>query len=119
MKSGTQFDFHKVFVIGVIVVGVGFFLFSLIFTRVIYKSEMKTTEMDILDQKRDAVLEAPRLSTIKSPKSPSKADIGASIAGLENLDATELRNEGVENYGDEENSKTQLTDNLDETPTEL
>ncbi len=119
MKSGKQFDCNKVFVIGAIVVGVVFFMFSLIFTRGIDKSEMKTTEMDILDQKREAVLASPGQSAIQDPILPSAADIEAAIAALEDLDTTESRDEWFESSGAEANSETQLTDNLDETPTEL
>lgn len=114
MNSGKQFDFHKVFVISAIVVGVGFFLFSLIFARVIDKPEMKTTEMGIPDQKREAVLESPGRSTIQEPKLPSAADIEAAIAALENLDATR-RNKGIESSGDAANSETLFTDYSDET----
>ena len=121
MESGKQFDLHKIFVISAIVVGVGFFLFSLIFTRVIDKSEMKTTEIQIPEQQqREAVLETPEQSTVQSLKLPSKADIEAAIAALENMDTTESRDEGVESSWesswDEENSETPLTDSLDETP---
>ena len=117
MKSGKQFYRHKIFVISAIVVGVGFFLFSLIFTRVIDKPEMKTTEVQIPEQKqRETVLETPEQSKVQSLKLPSKADIEAAIAALENMDTTERRDEGVENSWDEENSETSLTDSLDETP---
>lgn len=117
MESGKQFDLHKILVISAIVVGVGFFLFSLIFTRVIDKPEMKTTEMEIPEQKqRETVLETPEQSTVQSLKLPSKADIEAAIAALENMDTTENRDEGVESYWDEENSETPLTDSLDKTP---
>ena len=117
MKFSNQFNFHKIFVISAIVVGVGFFLFSFIFTRVIDKSEMETTEMEIPEQKqREIVLETPEQSTVQSLKLPSKADIEAAIAALENIDTTESRDEGVESSWDEENSETPLTDSLDETP---
>ncbi len=117
MKSGKQFDLHKVFVISAIVVGVGFFLFSLIFTRVIDKSETKTTETGIPEQKqREIVLETAEQSTVQSLKLPSKADIEAAIGALENMDTAESRDEGVENSWDEENSETPFTDSLDETP---
>lgn len=116
MKSRKQFNFHKLFVIGAIVLGVGFFLFSLIFTRVIDKPEAKTTEMEIPDQKRETVLESPRQSTIQEPKLPSAADIEAAIVVLENMDKTESGGEGVESYWDEENSETPLTNSLDKTP---
>ena len=35
MKFPNQFNFHKFFVISAITTGVGFFLFSLIFTRMV------------------------------------------------------------------------------------
>ena len=116
MNSEKQFNFHKLFVIGAIVLGVGFFLFSLIFTRVIDKPEMKTTEMGIPDQKRETVLESPGQSTLQSSKLPSEAEIEAAIAALENLDATERRNKGIESSGDAANSETLFTDYSDETP---
>ena len=113
MKSGKQFYLHKIFVISAIVVGAGFFLFSLIFTRVIDKSEMKTTEIQIPEQQqREAVLETPEQSTVQSLKLPTEADIEAAIAALENMDTTESRDEGVERSWDEENSETPLTDTL-------
>ena len=117
MKSGKQFNFHKFFIISAITIGVGFFLFSLIFTRVIDKSETKTIEMGITEQKqRETVLESPGQSTVQSSKLPSEADIEAAIAALENMDTTESRDEGVESSWDEENSETPLTDSLDKTP---
>ena len=117
MKSGKQFDLHEIFVISAIVVGVGFFLFSRIFTRVIDKSEMKTTEIQIPEQQqREAVLETPEQSTVQSLKLPTEADIEAAIAALENIDTTKSRDEGVESSWDEENSETPLTNSLDETP---
>jgi len=117
MESGKQLDLHKIFVISAVVVGVGFFLFSLIFTRVIDKPETKTTEMGIPEQKqREAVLETLGQPTVQSLKLPSKADIEAAIAALENLDAMESLEEWVESSWDEENSETPFTDSLDETP---
>lgn len=116
MNSEKQFNFHKLFVIGAIVLGVGFFLFSLIFARVIDKPEMKTTEMGIPDQKREVVLESPKQSTIQEPRMPSAADIEAAIAALENMGTTESRDEGVESSWDEENSETPLTDSPNDTP---
>ena len=116
MNSEKQFDFHKLFVIGAIVFGVGFFLFSLIFTQVIDKSETKTTEMGIPDQKREAVLVSPGRSTIQEPKLPSAADIEAAIAALENMDTTESLDEWVEGSKGDENSETPLTNSPDDTP---
>ena len=116
MKSRKQFNFHKLFVIGAIVLGVGFFLFSLIFTRVIDKPEMKTTEMEIPDQKRETVLELPGQSTIHVPKPPSAADIKAAIAVLENMDTSESRDEGVEGAGDDVNAVMQVADSGNKTP---
>ena len=120
MKSEKQFDFHKLFVIGAIVLGVGFFLFSLIFARVIDKPEMKTTEMGIPDQKRETVLESPGQSTLQSSKLPSEADIEAAIAALENMDTRESLDEWVEGAvagaGDDAKSdEMQVTDSRNKT----
>ena len=54
--------------------------------------------------------------TVKSPKPPSQADIEAAIAALENLDATENRDESVESAGGEVSPETQVTDSSDEIP---
>ena len=51
MKLRTQFNFHKVFVVSAIVIGIGFFLFSLIYSRM-----MNRSTMEILNQKREGVL---------------------------------------------------------------
>jgi hypothetical protein len=55
-------------------------------------------------------------STVKSSKPPSQADIEAAIAALENLDATENRDESVESAGGEVSPETQVTDSRDQTP---
>ena len=55
-------------------------------------------------------------STVKSSKLPSQADIEAAIAALENLDATENRDESVESAGGEVSPETQVTDSSDEIP---
>jgi RNA polymerase sigma-70 factor (ECF subfamily) len=55
-------------------------------------------------------------STVKSSKPPSQADIEAAIAALENLDATENRDESVESAGGEVSPETQVTDSSDEIP---
>ena len=116
MKSEKRFNFHQTFVVGAFVIGVGFFLFSLIFTRVIDKSKTKTTEMGIAEQKRKVVLQSPGRSTVHSTNLPSQADIEAAIAALENLDVTERGNKGIESSGDAANSETLFTDYSDETP---
>ena len=51
MKLRTQFNFHKVFVVSAIVIGIGIFLFSLIYSRM-----MNRSTMEILNQKREGVL---------------------------------------------------------------
>ena len=55
-------------------------------------------------------------STVKSSQPPSEADIEAAITALENLDATENRDESVESAGDEVSPETRVTDSSDETP---
>ena len=55
-------------------------------------------------------------STVKSSKLPSQADIEAAITALENLDATENRDESVESAGGEVSPETQVTDSSDEIP---
>ena len=119
MKFPNQFNFHKFLVISAITIGVGFFLFSLIFTRMVDESEEKS-EMPHAEPKRGIVSESFQPSTIQttvqSLKLPSEADIEAAIAALENMDTTENLDEGVESSWGEENSETPLIDSPDKTP---
>ena len=117
MKFPNQFNFRERFVISVIVigVGVGVFLFYLISTQKIDESEAGS-EVRTPDQRREAVLESPGQSTVQNSQPPSEADIEKAIAALESLDATERRDEDVENSGDQTISDTLLTDNGDQTP---
>ena len=111
MESGKQFDLRKFFVISAIVVGVGFFLFSLIITRVIDKPETKTIGMGITEQQqRETVLETPGQPTVQGPNLPSAAEIEAAIVALENLDKAESPYEWVEVNGNETNYETQVVD---------
>ena len=110
MKLRTQFNFHKVFVVSAIVFGIGFFLFSLIYSKM-----MNRSTMEILNQKREGVLGELEQSTVLSSE-PRGADIEMAISTFENPDAMESRAGGIESYGDEANSEMLLTDSGDETP---
>ena len=111
MKLRTQFNFHKVFVVSAIVIGIGFFLFSLI-----YSGMKNRSTMAMLDQEREGVMGDPGQSTVLSPEPASEVDIETAISStFENLDATESRNGRIESYGDEANSETLLMDSSDET----
>ena len=110
MKLRTQFNFHKVFVVSAIVIGIGFFLFSLIYSKM-----MNRSTMEILNQKREGVLGELGQSTVLSSE-PTGADIEMTISTFENPDAMESRDGGIESYGDEANSEMLLTDSGDETP---
>lgn len=110
MKLRTQFNFHKVFVVSAIVIGIGFFLFSLIYSRM-----MNRSAMEILNQKREGVLGELGQSAVLSSE-PTEADIEMAISTFENLDAMESRDGGIESYGDEANSEVLLTHSGDETP---
>ena len=110
MKLRTQFNFHKVFVVSAIVIGIGFFLFSLIYSRM-----MNRSTMEILNQKREGVFGEFGQSTVLSSE-PTGVDIEMTISTFENLDAVESRAGGIESYGDEANSEMLLTDSGDETP---
>lgn len=111
MKLQTQFDFHKVFALSAIVIGVGFFLFSLIYSRV-----MNRSAMEIQNQNREDVLGTLRTLPVQSFRQPSGANLEAGISALENLDSMGSRDSGIESYGDEANSETLLTDSGDQTP---
>lgn len=110
MKLRTQFNFHKVFVVSAIVIGIGFFLFSLIYSRM-----MNRSTMEILNQKREGVLGELGQSAVLSSE-PTGADIEMAISTFENLDAMESRDGGIKSYGYEANSETLLTDSGDQTP---
>ena len=110
MKLRTQFNFHKVFVVSAIVIGIGFFLFSLI-----YSGMKNRSAMEMLDQERESVLGDPGQSTVLSSE-PTRSDIEMTISTFENLDAMESRDGGLENYSDVANSEMLLMDSGDETP---
>lgn len=110
MTLRTQFNFHKVFVVSAIVIGIGFFLFSLV-----YSGMKNRSAMEMLDQEREGVLGAPGQLTVLSSE-PTRSDIEMTISTFENLDAMESRDGGLENYSDEANSETLLMDSGDETP---
>ena len=110
MKLRTQFNFHKVFVVSAIVIGIGFFLFSLI-----YSGMKNRSAMEMLDQERESVLGNPGQSTVLSSE-PTRSDIEMTISTFENLDAMESRDGGLESYSDEANSEMLLMDSGDETP---
>ena len=110
MKLRTQFNFHKVFVVSAIVIGIGFFLFSLI-----YSGMKNRSAMEMLDQERESVLGAPGQSTVLSSE-PTRSDIEMTISTFENLDAMESRDGGLEIYSDVANSEMLLMDSSDETP---
>ena len=114
MKFLKQVKFYKLFVISALVIGVGGGLFYLISTQKIDEAEVRTP-----DQKREAVFESARQSTVQSPQSPSEADIEKAIAALESLgplEATEHRDEEGESLGDELNPDTPVINSSDETP---
>ena len=110
MKLRTQFNFHKFFVVSAIVIGIGFFLFSLI-----YSGMKNRSAMEMLDQERESVLGDPGQSTVLSSE-PTRSDIEMTISTFENLDAMESRDGGLENYSDVANSEMLLMDSGDETP---
>lgn len=110
MKLQTQFNFHKVFVVSAIVIGIGFFLFSLI-----YSGMKNRSAMEMLDQEREGVLGDPRQSTVLSSE-PTGTGTEMTISTFETLDAMESRDGGIESYGDETNSETLLTDSGNQTP---
>ena len=110
MKLRTQYNFHKVFVVSAIVIGIGFFLFSLIYSEIKNRSAM-----EILNQERKGVLGVPGQPTVPSSEATSDVGIGPANSTHENLDVTESRNGRIESYGDEANSETLLMDSNDET----